>query len=231
MLENLRKRDKLTKKICDFVVFCYFKIRGIVCFTYVRDILSLYEKDLFKFDKTEKSLVVYNSFSADFSGRIKKFKMSSLSRNARSSNMLDTVLLLKESSLVLVAFNVTDPSINLFSSKDMSKFKLFCSDTGLLVTKMFSGKKFVENKIYEKLLSNKLDLNLGYLMENAVAQTLIANGNDLYYCLFQNKESHHSYEIDFLLTRASKVIPVEVKSSNYKSHRSLDIFGYVKTND
>ena len=83
---------------------------------------------------------------------------------------------------------------------------------------------FTENIIYEKLLSDKLPANLGYLYENAVAQMLTAEGDELFYYTFPNESTNHNYEIDFLLARQNKICPIEVKSSGYKSHASLDAF-------
>ena len=110
------------------------------------------------------------------------------------------------------------------NSKDLSRFKLFLCDTGLFTTLMFKDKDFTENIIYEKLLSDKLSTNLGYLYENVVAQILAANGNELFYFTMLNKVSKHNYEVDFLITRKNKICPIEVKSSGYKTHKSLDAF-------
>ena len=110
------------------------------------------------------------------------------------------------------------------NTKDISRFKLFICDTGLFTTLMFKDREFTENDIYSKLLSDKLGTNLGYLYENAVAQILAANGNELFYYTMMNEVSKHNYEIDFLLARKNKVCPIEVKSSGHKTHRSLDVF-------
>jgi predicted AAA+ superfamily ATPase len=72
-------------------------------------------------------------------------------------------------------------------------------------------------------LADKLPANLGYIYENLVAQMLRASGNELYYYTWA-KDDRHNYEIDFLLSRGTKICPVEVKSSNYNSHVSLDEF-------
>lgn len=101
---------------------------------------------------------------------------------------------------------------------------MFICDTGLFTTLMFKDSDFTENTIYEKLLSDNLSTNLGYLYENVVAQILTANGNELFYHTIQNEISKHSYEIDFLITRKNKICPIEVKSSNYRTHKSLDAF-------
>ena len=98
------------------------------------------------------------------------------------------------------------------------------SDTGLFVTLAFKDKDFTENIIYQKLLSDKLSADMGYVYENLVAQMLKASGNELFYYTFPSKTSNHLYEIDFLLSQHSKICPLEVKSSNYKRHVSLDLF-------
>ena len=110
------------------------------------------------------------------------------------------------------------------NNKDLSKFKLYLSDTGLFTTLAFKDKDFTENIIYAKLLNDKLSSNLGYLYENVIAQILAANGNDLFYHTFMNEKSRHNYEIDFLLARKNKICPIEVKSSGYRTHASLDAF-------
>ena len=78
--------------------------------------------------------------------------------------------------------------------------------------------------IYRKLLSDKLDADLGYLYENAVAQEIVSSGRKLYYHTWRKPDSTHSYEIDFLITRNKKVIPIEVKSAKVKPHKSMDEF-------
>ncbi|MCI5627088.1 MAG: DUF4143 domain-containing protein, partial [Porphyromonadaceae bacterium] len=85
-------------------------------------------------------------------------------------------------------------------------------------------KKFTENIIYEKLLSDKLSADLGYVYENVVAQMLKAKGHELYYYTWPSETSNHLYEVDFLLSHGTKIQPIEVKSSGYKAHKSLDLF-------
>lgn len=75
-----------------------------------------------------------------------------------------------------------------------------------------------------KLLSDKLESNLGYVYENVVAQMLIAKGNNLFYYTMANEVSNRLYEIDFLMSVGNKISPIEVKTGDYRSHKSLDIF-------
>lgn len=131
---------------------------------------------------------------------------------------------LVSSMTVNISYNVSDPNIGLSQSKDMDSYKLFIADTGLFITLAFRDKAFTDNIIYQQLLSDKLATNLGYVYENVVAQMLRASGNELYYHTFPTDSGKHNYEIDFLLARHNKICPVEVKSSGYKAHASLDIF-------
>ena len=131
---------------------------------------------------------------------------------------------MENSKTVLISYHADDPNVGLSATENLSVFKMFASDTGLFVTLMFKDKDFTENIIYEKLLNDRLSANLGYLYENAVAQTLAANGNKLFYYTFFNETSRHNYEVDFLLTRKNKICPIEVKSSGYKAHVSMDKF-------
>ena len=89
--------------------------------------------------------------------------------------------------------------------------------------KCFWDKDYTENLIYQKLLSDKLQANLGYIYENLVAQMLRASGNKLFYFTFP-KDEKHNYEIDFLLSRGNKILPIEVKSGNYRTFDSLTAF-------
>ena len=72
--------------------------------------------------------------------------------------------------------HVSDPNVGLSLSEELDCYKMFVCDTGLFITLAFWDKSYTENVIYEKLLSDKLSANLGYVYENLVAQMLIAAG-------------------------------------------------------
>lgn len=189
-----------------------------------RDILSLYEDDFKKIDATGKLSLLFDSIPAQLNKNASRYQVSSVLSNERADTILELIAELKDSKTVLVSYHANDPNAGMATNKDLSKFKLFLCDTGLFTTLMFKDKDFTENIIYEKLLNDKLGTNLGYLYENVVAQLLHSNGNELFYHTFMNKTSHHNYEVDFLLAQKNKVCPIEVKSSGYKTHKSLDAF-------
>lgn len=130
---------------------------------------------------------------------------------------------LEDSKTVLFCYHSNDPNVGMSLSKDSSRYKLFLADTGLFITLCFWDKDYTENVIYEKLLFNRLEANLGYVYENMVAQMLAASGNKLFYYTFP-KDPKHNYEIDFLISKGKNICPIEVKSSGYRTHTSLDAF-------
>lgn len=189
-----------------------------------RDILKLYEEDFIKIDPTGKASMLFNAIPAQLNKNAARYQVSGVIPGDRAENILELIAEMKDSKTVLISYHANDPNVGLSNSKDLSKFKMFLCDTGLFTTLMFKDSDFTENIIYEKLLNDNLSANLGYLYESIVAQILTANGNELFYHTITNKESRHNYEIDFLITRKNKICPIEVKSSRYKTHKSLDIF-------
>ena len=189
-----------------------------------RDILRLYESDFMKIDSTGKAAMLFKSIPSQLEKNASRYQVSSVLENQRNSTVLELISEMESSKTVLVSYKSDDPNAGLTQTKDLENFKLFVCDTGLFTTMLFMDKDFTENIIYEKLLSDKLSVNLGYLYENVVAQILKANGNSLFYYTFLDEKSRHNFEIDFLLARNNKVCPIEIKSSGYKTHASLDAF-------
>lgn len=189
-----------------------------------RDILKLYTDDFMKIDPTGKASMLFDAIPAQLNKNAARYQVSSVLSDERAESLLELIAEMKDSKTVLVSYHANDPNVGLANNKDLSKFKLFICDTGLFTTLMFKDSDFTENTIYEKLLSDNLGTNLGYLYENVVAQTLVANGNELFYHTIKNEVARHSYETDFLITRKSKICPIEVKSSNYRTHKSIDAF-------
>lgn len=74
------------------------------------------------------------------------------------------------------------------------------------------------------MLSDKLEANFGYVYENAIAQMLVSKGYKLFYYTMKSETSNHLYEVDFLISEGDKISPIEVKSYNYRQHKSLEVF-------
>ena len=189
-----------------------------------RDILSLYQDDFHKIDSTGRLSLLFDSIPAELNKNASRYQVSSVLSSGRADVILTLLSELQDSKTVLAAYHANDPGPGMANTRDLGKFKLFLADTGLFTTLVFKDRDFTENIIYEKLLSDKLAANLGYLYENVVAQLLASGGDELFYHTFLNKASRHNYEIDFLISRKNKICPIEVKSSGYKTHASLDAF-------
>lgn len=189
-----------------------------------RNIITLYLDDFYKLDTRGFTSDLYKNIPSELSRHTSSYKISSVLKNERPSTVQDEIRELIESKTVLASYNSTDPGASLALTKDINKFKLYLSDTGLFVTLMFMDKPFTKNEIYKKLLSNKSEVNLGMLYENAVATSLRSLGYDLYFNTCYDEDYKKSYELDFLISSGNKIYPIEVKSSGYKAHKSLDVF-------
>lgn len=189
-----------------------------------REILDLYFSDFHRIDPSGRVSMMFEAVPAELNRNSSRYRVSNAVKDARNDRMSEYLADLVSSMTVNISYNVSDPNIGLSQSMDMDSYKLFIADTGLFITLAFRDKAFTDNIIYQQLLSDKLSTNLGYVYENAIAQMLRASGNELYYHTFPTDSGKHNYEIDFLLARHNKICPVEVKSSGYKAHASLDIF-------
>ncbi len=193
-----------------------------------RDIIKLYLDDFEKVDDKGRASVIFKSIPAELARNTMRYRVGSVIENARFSRLEEIFNDIDKSKTVNFAYHANDPSVGFALHASYDFFKMFISDTGLFVTLAFMDKDFTENIIYKKLLTDKLSADLGYIYENVVAQLLRASGHALYYYTFKEKDPDisepRSYEIDFLISRQDKICPIEVKSSGYKSHKSLDEF-------
>ena len=189
-----------------------------------REIVDLYEEDFTKIDASGLAGDIYDAIPANLSSNASRYILSNAREGIRSERVRDLLPDILSSYTVNIAYHANNPAVGMALEKDVGKYKLFTSDVGLFVTLAFRDKNYVENIIYNKLLSDKLEANLGYVYENAVAQMLVAKGNNLFYYTMGNNSSNHLYEIDFLISTGNKICPIEVKSGNYRCHKSLDQF-------
>ena len=189
-----------------------------------RDIVVLCEEKKKKIDPSGLAGDIYDAIPANLSGNASRYVLSSAREGTRSGQVRDLLPDMLSSYTVNIAYHANNPGVGMALEKDAGRYKLFTSDVGLFVTLAFRDKNYTENTIYNKLLSDKLEANLGYVYENVVAQMLVAKGNNLFYYTMESDTSNHLYEIDFLTSVGNKICPIEVKSGNYRGHKSLDVF-------
>lgn len=190
-----------------------------------RNIIQLYEDDFYKIDSSGRLSMLFDAIPAQLNSNASRYQVASaIGSNTNSDKILQLISELRESMTINMAYHANDPGVGMSLVMNLNKYKMYIGDTGLFITLAFKDKDFTENIIYQKLMSDKLDTNLGYVYENMVAQMLTATGNRLFYYTFPTETGKHNYEIDFLLSRGNKICPIEVKSSGYKRHASLDAF-------
>lgn len=189
-----------------------------------REIIELYADDFRKIDPTGKATRMFYAVPGQLNKNASRYQISSVIEQGKQDRIEELLQDMEDSKVVVFSHHVDDPNVGLTLHEDVGKYKIFLNDTGLFITLAFWDKDVTENIIYQKLLSDKLSADLGYVYENVVAQVLTANGNRLFYHTWPTESGKHNYEVDFLLSRGTKVWPLEVKSSGYKNHLSLDAF-------
>ena len=179
-----------------------------------KDIVDLYRVDFTQYEEEDKKLKlksIYDIIPAELNKQNKKFVFTMLDKELKFDRYENSFLWLKDAGVVIPVYNAEAPLIPLKASKSSNVFRLFSSDIGLL-TSTYPAETKIE------LISKNGEVNNGAHFENAVAQQLLANGFDPYFC----KRSKVG-ELDFLIELGGKVVPIEVKSGKgYKSHKALD---------
>ena len=189
-----------------------------------RDIIALYEEDFGKMDDSGRAKAMYDAIPAQLSKNALRYQVGKAVKDEKVERIVNVVKEMEDSMTVNVAYHSDDPNAGLALTKNEEYFKMYASDTGLFVTLAFKDSDITENVIYDKLLHDKLSTNLGYVYENVIAQMLRATGKNLYYHTIPYAEGKKYYEVDFVIPHKHKISPVEVKSSGYKTHKSLDVF-------
>lgn len=188
-----------------------------------RGIIQIYLDDFQKLDPTGRLETLFKEIPSQLSQTNNRYKPYAVLGDVDEDKLMELMKNLEDSKTTLFSYHTNDPNVGMSLTKDIGKYKIFCADTGLFVTLAFWDKDRTENVIYQRLLNDKLSTNLGYVYENMIAQMLTASGNKLFYYTWP-KDKTHNYEIDFLLSRGAKLHSIEVKSSGYNTHKSLDAF-------
>ena len=189
-----------------------------------RDIIALYEEDFGKIDDSGRAKALYDAIPAQLSRNAMRYQVGKAIADERAERIMNIVKEMEDSMTVNVVYHADDPNAGLALTKNEEYFKMYASDTGLFVTLAFKDADITENVIYDKLLNDKLSTNLGYVYENVIAQMLKAAGKNLFYHTIPYAEGKKYYEVDFVIPDKHKISPIEVKSSGYRTHKSLDEF-------
>lgn len=197
-----------------------------------RDILTLYRADIIKHAKgyEMKTEQIFDDIPAQLQKHDRKFRVSSLKKEARLRDYKDALFWLNDAMIVNICYNSSAPTIGLRLNMDRMTLKCYMADTGLLISHAFDENGIVSEELYKKILFDKLEVNLGMIVENIVAQMLVAGGHKLYFYYNASREDTSSrMKIDFLIAKNKisnrhNISPIEVKSSKNYSLKSLQKF-------
>ena len=197
-----------------------------------RRILKLYREDIRKHAKGYEMKVeaIFDEIPSQLRNQNQHFKLSSLEKGARFDNYRDAMFWLSDAMIINNCYNSTEPSIGLNLNRDRTLLKCYMGDTGLLISHCFDEKGIVSEEIYRKLLLDKLEVNLGMVMENIVAQMLAANGHKLFFYANPSRDDAEArMEIDFLIAKSQisnrhNISPIEVKSGKNYTLSSISKF-------
>ncbi len=197
-----------------------------------RNILTLYRSDITKHAKGYEMKVesIFDEIPAQLQKHEKKFKLSSLGKDARFRDYEDAIFWLDDAMIVNICYNSVAPNLGLRLNMDRLTMKCYMADTGLLISHAFDEKGIVDEEIYKKLLFNKLEVDQGMLTENIVAQMLRASGHKLYFYSSPSRDDKDDrMEIDFLIAKSRisdrhNISPIEVKSGKNYTLSSIKKF-------
>ncbi len=193
-----------------------------------RDIIKLYEDDLLRYDSIYRTFThqIYSFIPSFLSNKNKIFKYSKIKKGGKYTQYMHSIDGIKKSMTANICVNVSDPSIGLSLSAKAEEFKIYNADTGLLISQILANHNLTSTNLYKQIIFDKLSINNGMIFENAVSQALISSGHNLFFCVFKKIYNNISkkYELDFISEKDGKIIPIEVKSSSYKQHHSIDAF-------
>lgn len=186
--------------------------------TIQKRILSAYERDFSKHipaNTVEKARMLWNSIPTQLAKENKKFIYNAMKKGARAKEFETALTWLRNNGLIYQVHKITKPGLPIGAYADLDAFKLFVLDVGLLGALSGLEAKTILGK-YEIFQEFK-----GAIAEQYVLQQFkTIDDMPIYYWTNETSRS----EVDFVIQRESKVIPVEVKAATNLKARSLKIY-------
>jgi len=172
-----------------------------------RQLVFDYEEDISKYaEGMDKAKIknIYRHIPVFLAQENKKFQITKVAKNARNREYVGCADWLKDAGVVNLCHCLNDACLSLNGNYDMAKYKMYYHDTSLLIANL-------DEEASEDLRKNKnLGAYKGAIYENLIAQTLVAQGLDLFYY----KKENSQLEMDFFLRTAENLVPVEVKAKD-----------------
>lgn len=178
------------------------------------EILDNYIADMAKYSSNTDSVKIracYNSIPAQLAKDNKKFQYKIVQKGGSATIFGASIEWLSLAGVVLKCQRISQATEPISVYADLSAFKLYMGDVGLLAMKSGISQQTV--------LSGAGNTFMGAVTENYVAQQFAAKGYDLYYW-----ESSSTAELDFVLQKGADIIGVDVKKGEHIRSRSLSVF-------
>lgn len=180
------------------------------------NILASYLNDMSKYNnlnEIKKTRLVYDNITVQLSKKKTRFQYKLVKKGGRASEFENAIEWLVLSGIVSQIYKVEQINKPLENYRDIDSFKIYVSDLGLLCAK----KELIPNDVL--YMVEELNDFKGGMVENYVNSQLIINGYTTYYW-----ESARGAEVDFIIQREGKIIPIEVKSADNTRAKSLNIY-------
>ena len=190
----------------DFILLRH--TQALILESYLND-MSKYNKD----NEIKKTRLCYNNITVQLSKKNTRFQYKLIKKGARASEFENAIEWLALSGIVTRIYRVEQPTKPMEDCRDIDSFKIYISDVGLLCAKK---EIIAEDILYQ---SSDLDGFKGGMTENYVCRQLVANGYTCYYW-----QSDRGAEVDFVIQREGKLLPIEVKSADNTKAKSLAVY-------
>lgn len=204
-------------------VHCWVNEKDIEKVNYIQDnILKAYESDFSKHTsnyEANKISLIWNGVPSQLAKENKKFIYQVVKPGARAREYESALNWLNDANLIYKSYQVTKTDFPLPAYHDLSSFKIFMNDVGLLrrMARLDSHIIVEGNKLFEEF-------------KGAFTENYVFNAINMVFQYEPNYYTFGNYEIDFVIQLKNKIIPIEVKSSCNKNHTSLTKFNEKNAN-
>ncbi|MGA1870715.1 MAG: ATP-binding protein [bacterium] len=182
-----------------------------------KEILKAYERDFSKYSSAREAIMIseiWNSIPTQLARENKKFRYSEVKKGGRASRFESAIEWLRKVGLIYLSHNLKIPKPPLKGYADLSKFKVFMLDTGLLGAMLDVHSRII---LSPDLIFSQYN---GAFIENYVAVELVHKGIEHLFYWVSKSEA----EVDFIIGYEGNILPLEVKSGLSRKTKSLRVY-------
>ncbi len=177
------------------------------------NILKSYESYFAKYvsnSEANKISLIWNSLPSQLAKENKKFLYQTIKDGARAREYENALNWLNDANLIYKVYNISKPAFPLKAYHDLSAFKIYMNDVGLLRRMAGLDSKIIldGNRLFEEF-------------KGAFSENYVLNMLNIVYDIVPNYFTFDRNEIDFMIQTKNKIIPIEVKSGRRTNNSSL----------